>query len=539
MKKKLKRIAALVLGVAVAVGGSHCDYQFSQRVEALADTTVSGDTHGMIHVDGDKLYDENGKEYVIKSMGMGNKVWDNPTKPVKSYATEESYKELSELGFNGVRYYINVNLFEDKDNNYNYKEDGFEWLSQNIAWADKYDMKVLINMHVPAGGFMNTSSAYLWNPQADNMKRCKELWKEISRRYKDNKAVLGYGLLNEPFMLKGYNDTKYEDSYCLDQYYDYIEELKDAIRSQGDNHILFVERPYGTVYYSDTSGKFTSTASYVWGDTGSFRIINDSNTVYEFHYYEPGALTHTGLDYGSYEPDYVYTDATAIPRGGKVEKKDYYDVATTYDPSSDSWQNIETGLCKNEGNFNYGYWTLRTAGHGENGSILVDDVVVSEYDENGKYVRDVNVYHFSNPKAGFSGWDIDKTGGSHGYDAAEGHFQNGCIKISGLKNGAYRLYKSDMINFVMKTGYSYKVSAYVKFIDCDNTATVNPGIQAKKAERLYPLNKDYLDYYLSIFRQFGIDNNVPMYVGEVGASCTTINSENNAIQWVSDMLDLF
>ena len=86
----------------------------------------SGGYTGFITADGRILKDENGRQYIIKGMAFGNKVWDNPAEPpVNKHHTEESYEELADLGFNSVRFYLNYSLFENDASPYEYKESGF------------------------------------------------------------------------------------------------------------------------------------------------------------------------------------------------------------------------------------------------------------------------------------------------------------------------------------------------------------------------------------------------------------------------------
>ncbi|MCR5608201.1 MAG: glycoside hydrolase family 5 protein [Lachnospiraceae bacterium] len=481
---------------------------------------------GMIKVNGDKLYDSNGKEYIIKSMGMGNAVWDNPSKPITTYASEASYKELSELGFNAVRYYVNVNLLEDKNNPYNYLETGFAWLDQNIEWANKYGIKVLINMHVPAGGFISTSNVAFW--QDSNVARYKALWKVIAERYSTNPGVLGYGLLNEPYM-----PTQSSADAALDMYYNLMNEVAQLIRTVDNNHILFVERPYGCV-------STNKVVTYPWSYTNSFRLINDKNTVYEFHYYYPVEFTHQGLSWLNFASDLKYgNDTIAYVVGNRKYIKIAKDTASSYNNQSTGWQKIESNLVTNDGSFNYGYFMLYASNLGANGSVLVDDIVISEYDSNGKYIRDVYTEDCSKAK-GISAWDMGSGGGGSYAASTDGHNAAGSLKISGVQ-GQYRCYLSSdsTMNVYMKTGYKYKVSAYVKFNGCDSNASFAPAMQLVKGDNVYTLNKDYLEYMLNVFLDYGRANNVPMYMGEFSTtSYMLMDADHNGAGWVSDMMDL-
>ena len=68
---------------------------------------------GIITVSGKKLLDENGKEYYIKGMAFGNSVFTNPGLPSIYHHSKADFKNLAELGFNSVRFYLNYGLFEN------------------------------------------------------------------------------------------------------------------------------------------------------------------------------------------------------------------------------------------------------------------------------------------------------------------------------------------------------------------------------------------------------------------------------------------
>ena len=57
------------------------------------------------------------------------------------------------------------------------------------------------------------------------------LWKEFSRRYAEEEFILGYDLLNEPFLMPAKEGM-------LQNFY---ERVTEAIREVDKNHILFLE----------------------------------------------------------------------------------------------------------------------------------------------------------------------------------------------------------------------------------------------------------------------------------------------------------
>ena len=123
---------------------------------SAAGFTVSAQKYSaddFVHAEGSRIIGTDGKELHIQGMALGNSVWGNPSLPDTSHHNEKTYKELSKMGFNSVRFYINYGLFEDDKKPYKYKKSGFEWLDKNIKLAKKYGMGIIINMHCPQGGY--------------------------------------------------------------------------------------------------------------------------------------------------------------------------------------------------------------------------------------------------------------------------------------------------------------------------------------------------------------------------------------------------
>ena len=186
-KKSLLKLAAL-LSAAVMMTVS-AGYPVSAQKYTADD---------FVHAEGRKIIGTDGKELHIQGMALGNNVWSNPSSPDLSHHSESTYKELSEMGFNCVRFYINYGLFESDVNPYHYKKSGFDWLDKNIRWAKKYGMGIIINMHYPQGKYQsNGEGLELWTKKS-NQDRLTALWKKIARRYADEPTVWGYGLINEP-----------------------------------------------------------------------------------------------------------------------------------------------------------------------------------------------------------------------------------------------------------------------------------------------------------------------------------------------------
>ncbi|MCR5609085.1 MAG: cellulase family glycosylhydrolase [Lachnospiraceae bacterium] len=478
-----------------------------------------------IKVRGTKLYDQYGTEFVIKAMGFGNNVWANPSKPVYTYNDENSYKELAELGFNTVKYYLNYRLFEDDAKPYTYKEEGFAWLDQNVEWASKYGIKIMFNMHVPQGGFLSASSANLWNES--NVRRYQQLWVTLAKRYANNDNVIGYGLLNEPYMSKYSNDGSTE----LNMYYYVINSTISKIRAVDNNHILFVERPYGVVKNYN--------ATYPWTTEQSMKLVNDSNTVYEFHYYTPIDFTHYGLSWLSYNREITYNDTNKVLLMDDRKDIEFKYNKLAYSNVSSGWHSYNSGPIKfTNKNVNFGYWQLYVAGLGNNGQLYVDNIVIEKYDAKGNKTGTIYTQDFTKYPS-LNAWDMGTGGGKWAFAAGKSS-NNACVGIGGVK-GYYKLLEQNSFyrNIKIDTDSYYVVKADYKFVNAPSTnCGFAIGIQGAYTSKLYTFDKEYLERDMLQFINFGEKYNVPVFLGELGTTTYTIDKEHKGDEWVADMLDI-
>ncbi len=485
-------------------------------------------TSNFIHADGNKIVDANGNPYQLKGIGMGNNVWYSQNQLPTTDHDEESFAELEALGFNSVRFYLNASLFESDDTPYQYNEEAFEWLDNNIAWAKEHGIRLLLNMHIPQGGRVTATNTAFWDDE-EYQKRFIALWSEIAKRYADEDYVLGYGLLNEPFV----PECSTPDA-SLDLYYDLMEDTAKAIRNVDNNHMLFLERPYGTVNSSN------KTTKYVWGTTDSFRLISDTNTVYEFHFYDRTEFTHQGLSWLDYKDTWIYnTDNIALLSGARQLNKICKSNAPV-DVTSTTWQHVETDPIKiNVPNANYGYWIIYLNNMGSNSNVYIDNLVIKEYDENGVYLRDLHTNDF-NLVTPCAGWDLGSGGGgSYRYNSNNGTDGSGCAQISNV-TASYRFYRqySANSNFSLNPNHTYSVCADVLLDNTTDTFSLELGIQTGICENVYGFDKEYLRSCLQKFLTFGETNNVPLYLGEFGVTRHVMNDTYKGTAWVEDVFDL-
>lgn len=289
----IKCPAFLLIGFLIA---SLLTPSCSVRPLSTADTTPP---ESFIKRDGQKLIKGN-EEVWLKGVSFGNEVWtDNPVPT--THHDEQDFERVAAMGMNVIRFYLNYKTLEDDAAPYKYKQAGWDWLDQNIRWAKKHGIYLILNIHVPPGGFQsNGNGGALWeNPE--NQKRLKALWHHIAKRYADEPIIAGYDLLNEPVVTES-----------ISQWQNLAQQLADTIRQVDKNHLLIVER----------LNAINRNWSNVNADQNLF-LINDANTMYTFHFYSPFKFTHQYAKWANMGEGGKYPDETIQEGQGLVRNKAY------------------------------------------------------------------------------------------------------------------------------------------------------------------------------------------------------------------------
>jgi endoglucanase len=119
-----------------------------------------------------------------------------------NFIRESDIKKIHEANMNVVRVPFNHRIFDETSAPSSYQGIGWRVLDSLLKWCRMYGVYAILDMHSAPGGQSNYFIAdpekqKLWNSE-ENKKRTINLWKAITQRYKDNPAVGGYDLLNEP-----------------------------------------------------------------------------------------------------------------------------------------------------------------------------------------------------------------------------------------------------------------------------------------------------------------------------------------------------
>lgn len=374
-------------------------------------------------------------------------------------------------------------------------------------------MRLVLNMHVPQGGFQSQGNGgALWT-NAENQARLVALWRAIAERFRDEDGVIGYGLVNEPYLVQPKS-----------AWGDLAGRIAAAIREVDAGHILFVERP---IYASDT---------WVVDAEQNFVQIPDDNVVYEFHSYDPFEYTHQLF---SWAGDGGTGDGGKYPDPARVSGTDLVwedwasNVAHAPVPEGDSdWTLYETGLATPP-SAAFAAITPVFGSDNNAGTAVVDDVVLTEYDENGAFLRDVVSLDFEAANT-FDFWSEDGAGTMD--KAAPGRGGGKGISISGTSSYANANDWSLLIPIT--PGHRYGLKAWIRGEGVSASAAVQmrmdylSGTVAARDEGL-------LRKRLAPVVAWAVAQGVPLYAGEFGAGIHCFEDDKGGTVWVRDMIDLY
>lgn len=156
-----------------------------------------------------------------------------------NYITQEDIHFIKQIGLNSIRVPFNHKLMTPEDYPGVWIELGFEMLDRIIHWSKAESLYVILDMHAAPCGQTGTniddSAGHPWLfESAECQDRTVEIWRRIAERYRNEPAVLGYDLLNEPIPhFEGYE--KYNP--LLEPLY---KRIVAAIREVDSHHIIFL-----------------------------------------------------------------------------------------------------------------------------------------------------------------------------------------------------------------------------------------------------------------------------------------------------------
>lgn len=132
----------------------------------------------------------------------------------QEYITERDFATIRSFGMNAVRIPVPYFIMGDCPPFIGCIEE----LDKAFSWAQKYDLKVLVDLHTVPGsqnGFDNggISGVCKWAQQPKSVEFTLQLLEKLSERYGNHDALWGIGVLNEPITERTWNEMNVQNRY--------------------------------------------------------------------------------------------------------------------------------------------------------------------------------------------------------------------------------------------------------------------------------------------------------------------------------------
>lgn len=215
---------------------------FVLNIFSCSDIKLSGDSpekaSGFVYIEGQKFKDPLGRDLILHGINVVNK---NPSTGYAGHIAPADMATFKSWGFNVIRLGIIWDGLEPEPGKYN--EEYLQKIDEMIDWASDNGLYVFLDMHqdlysrlfsdgapewatitngLPHETGVIWSDAYLispavqaafdnfWNntPAPDGigiLDHYVNLWQHIAQSYAANSTVIGYDIMNEPFMGSGAN----------------------------------------------------------------------------------------------------------------------------------------------------------------------------------------------------------------------------------------------------------------------------------------------------------------------------------------------
>jgi aryl-phospho-beta-D-glucosidase BglC (GH1 family) len=194
-----------------------------------------------------------------------------------NFITEADIIHIKKLGFNTVRVPFHYRMLTGDGylGVLKTKEAGYHYLDNVLKWCSDQKLYVILDMHGAPGGQtgdnIDDSYGYPWlfkSPAAQA--EFVSIWNDIASRYKKEKYLLGYELLNEPIAHYFKNDSL---NHLLEPLY---KKAVEGIRKKDPKHIIFLGGAQWNTNFSVFSKPFDDQLSYTfhkyWCDTTQAEI---------------------------------------------------------------------------------------------------------------------------------------------------------------------------------------------------------------------------------------------------------------------------
>jgi endoglucanase len=179
------------------------------------------------------------------------------------YVAQADVELIKRLGFNTIRVPFHYALFTTDGRSLARDGEGFALLDRLVAWSRAAGLLVIFDMHAAPGGQTgaNHDDAYgtpllYYVPAYQDL--TVDIWRAIAERYKDEPAVLGYNLLNEP--IAHFHDYRRLNPKLVSLY----KRIITSIRQVDRNHLIFLDGTEWSTNFGIFDERLDPKAVYVY-----------------------------------------------------------------------------------------------------------------------------------------------------------------------------------------------------------------------------------------------------------------------------------
>ncbi len=438
---------------------------------------------GFLRVSGDAVLDGTGNPFFLKGFNIA-------FKDFKRTLGEIDIRRIADTGANSIRLVIDYRQLESSP--FEYDEENFSLLDAIIAWCEKNDVHVILDMHLAPGiqnphdFVVHREKSYRFWEEEQYQERFYALWEVIARRYADRTTIAGYDLLNE--------GVAPDESKFLEV----MNVVAGRIRKYDKHHILIVEE------------------ALLGNRTKQLLPIADDNVLYSIHFFYPPRFTF-----------YTTTRERPITRypGEMVTSGEGIAVAKSERASGD------------------GDWRpLRLRSTPPAGAEIVRVVILSDERQGAVWFDDIRLeaggqaIDLPAPLVPNGSFEIDYPGISW-----EGHGPCGNVTAGSAMSGQHSIVFSECASravvFSSPIEVEHPVYELTAWVKTDNARGDNRlALTWYKRKTLASLNKISLRRKMDYALRFRAWHDVPIYIGEFTVHENP--SMGSAINYLKDVLDI-
>ncbi len=157
----------------------------------------------------------------------------------QNYITQEDIRFIKRSGFNSVRVPFSYRLFVSGVVPARLEGEGYRLLDKVVGWCKQENLYVILDMHAAPGGQTGDNIDDSWGypflyENAESQNLLINIWRKLAARYRNEPAVIGYDLLNEPI-------AHYFDAAKLNPKLEPLyRRVVAGIRQVDHNHVIFL-----------------------------------------------------------------------------------------------------------------------------------------------------------------------------------------------------------------------------------------------------------------------------------------------------------